>query len=142
MNINIPIANPAEPVLTAEQLNCRIEEFQAAQQAWERQRWAEQEQLESQARLLADAWMRLETEQITTATTPAIRHAGSRGSVSDEPRPNLSAAEPETRAPRGEAKSIMPQPPSVNRHPGRAANLTAALRQFEKLRNEIKSARR
>ncbi len=118
----------------------RIEEFQHQQSSWEVRRNAEQEHLEQTAKQLSDAWLALEDEQrlmlranaSSVLVSPKLA-ARQIQSVEMTPEPIATAIEPAAkRSPISAVNNRVAIPCDL-------VPRDVAVRQFEKLRNEIRS---
>lgn len=127
------------------ELTRRIEEFQYQQSTWELRRNAEQEYLEQTAQQLSDAWLALEDQQrlllrSNAASVLVSPETLARQNLSADVRPEPVAMDPSP-SPMAEPTPAM----TVNTRVSIPRDLVprnVAIRQFEKLRNEIQSARR
>jgi hypothetical protein len=134
-----------------EMLKLQIQEFESCHASWEVQRQAEQASLEQTAQQLTEAWLRLEDEQralLQSGASPQVGNLASPTMI--QPRAgNLQLPTTEQKPGIDHAAGVAPPPAVVDRSPLPVANVRVslpqdvlprdvALRQFEKLKNEIK----
>ena len=129
------------------ELQRRIEEFQHQQSSWEVRRNAEQESLEQTAKQLSDAWLALEDEQRSLLGANAVSVLVSPKVATQQVQAVELTVGPIVE-PIATAVETTPQPTPISNVNTRVAiprdimPRDIAVRQFEKLRNEIQSTRR
>jgi hypothetical protein len=133
-----------------EMLKRQIQEFESCHASWEVQRQTEQASLEETAQQLTEAWLRLEDEQralLQSGASPQVGNLASPTMI--QPRAgDLQLPTTEQKPGIDQAAGVAPPPAVVDRSPLPVANVRVslpqdvlprdvALRQFEKLKNEI-----
>ncbi len=144
-----------------EQLRRRIREFQARQRQWESQQKMEQEQLEANATQLTDAWLRLEAEQrelLQAVSNPLVLVSDRNGERQSPDIARSECSQPQAKECQALESHLADrqgvESQGIDRlesrpvHKARVAkprdviSPDAAIRQFEKLKNELSSSRK